>query len=146
MGIFSHVKQKILLIQGQTWPNIRKKSSSGERDLWWPSLIRYHIASLTILAAMALPLKIANCNKNQIPSNLCQSRTLICCQPSWITIITRNRKMSTMALPLIIETCSINWSSLNLGQSSTWICCLPSWIVTIIRNFKNGLTQHHEYL
>ena len=87
MGFFPRVKQKILLIQGQTWPNIRKKSSSGERDLWWPSLIRYRIASLTILAAMALPLKIANWNKNQIPSNLCQSRTLIYCQPSWMAII-----------------------------------------------------------
>ena len=54
------------------------------------------------MSALALPLKIETCNKNQIPLNLGQSWE--CHWPYWIAAITRNHnKMAAMSLLFKIE-------------------------------------------
>ena len=74
-----------------------QNSSLTTDDLWWPSLISYHLVShlwwqpLPEITKMTLTtdrVNIETCNKNQTPLSLGQSSTETCCQPSWMAAIT----------------------------------------------------------
>ena len=136
LGIFFQAKQKMYSQQVRFNPSkLRynqesesleklKFSSSSGGDIWWPSLISYHIVShlgwqplpeRTKMAAMTLLLKIETCNINQTPLSLGQS--------SISAAITRNDKNNHKGYTITrndknVHNGNKNQLSLNFGQSS----------------------------
>ena len=67
-----------------------QNSNSSKGELWWPSLISYHVVShvecqplpeIAKMDVMALPLKIETCNENQTPLSVGESSNWTYCQP-----------------------------------------------------------------
>ena len=83
---------------------------------WFQPLPKYH-------NIISLKLIIGTCNKNQTPLTFSQSKTLICCLPSWVSAITKNHKNGCNSLKSMIGTCNKNWTPLSFGHCTTLMCC-----------------------
>ena len=143
---------------GKFWKTQNFRLVTG--DLWWLSLISYHLqpgldSAKTGLSGWATFFHCSNVAYNQNYKNdsyhlqsqkrdLQQNQTLISLgqsststyyQPFWMPAITRNRKSSCHHSQSQHRDLQQNWIPLSLGQSLT--CLQPSWMTVITKYNRN---------